>query len=308
MKIVNVCQHDWANFSFDNSQALRSVGVDCIAIKEHTHRFAYEAEGLVMRSNEIYNKIRHADIVQIFHSDKKYISHCTTLEKERVIVYHTGTTYRQNHNVINSLFNPVVEKSIIALGEFAGMGSINETYIVGAINTDRFKYSNTTNDCYKIAHYPSSSTVKGSDIIERVARKLFKKYSKKFSFKLSTKLVPYSEQIKRISECDIYIELFSPLQNGKPYGSWGITALEAAAMGKVVVTNHTTENIYKKAYGCKTPFIVCNTESELYKKLEELVKMDKKDIIMLKNNTREWVEKYHSYKSSGNKLKVLLGI
>lgn len=306
MKVLNCCQHDWANFSHDNANALRSAGIYCVDVKEHSHRFNYDNESKIFSSNKILEQMNLCDVVQIFHSDLKMLNLCKIAEKKRIIVWHTGTYYRKESEKLNKEFNPFVEKSILALGEFYGKGAKNQQYMVGAIDTNKIKPSDLFHLPYKIAHYPSNSTVKGSDTIEEIARKLFNKFSHKFTFKLSTRLVPYHEQLKRISECDIYIELFAPKQDGYNYGSWGITALEAAAMGKIVVTNHTTENVYNKTYGRKTPFIIANTKNELLEKLEKLINKNPEDIRKIQSETRSWVEKYHSYKATGEKLKWII--
>ena len=75
-----------------------------------------------------------------------------------------------------------------------------------------------------MGHFPSKPAVKGSDkIVEAM-----KNVKGNFEFRYSDKRVSWEEQIKRMSECDIYVERFT-----KDSG-FGITALEAAALGKIV--------------------------------------------------------------------------
>lgn len=305
MKVLNCCQSDWANFSYDNCQALKSVGVDCEAVTENPHRFGYENE-TVLTTNQIYEKIKKADLVQVMHSDLKMLNLCKLAGKKRVIVYHAGTYFRKQSKMLNEAFNPFVERSIIALGEFAGMGAKNETYLVGAVNTDKLRPGGKSIEPpYTLAHFPSEPTIKGTRVIERVVRNIYKTRGD-FNFKLSERIIPFRENLKRISECDIYVELFAPFQDGFNYGSWGITALEAAALGKVVVTCHITEDVYHKTYGRTTPFFVSNTEGHLHSKIDELLSFPPDKITKLQSETRRWVVENHSYKATGERLKKIL--
>jgi len=304
MKVLNCCNNDWANFSHDNANALRSVGIDCEDIKERPHSFEYKTHSLTIPFAKIVEKIKQADIVQIMHSDVAYLEVCKAYNK-RVIVYHTGTNYRKGYKELNSVFNPYVEHSVIALGEFSGLGAKNEVYVVGAIDTDKLKPNIINSDFTRFAHYPSCEKTKGTDTIERVVNWAHEK-NRNFYFNMSVQKVDYDFQLERIKKCDAYIELFAPEQDGKPYGSWGITALEAAAMGKIVITNHTTEQVYKNAYGIKTPFFVSNTEKELFDNIEKLSFMNRAELLKHKQNTRNWVLKNHSYQATGEKIKKLL--
>lgn len=304
MKVLNCCQSDWANFSHDNANALRSVGVHCIDVKIYRHSFGYPDQSRIMTLHEIRHQMLHADVVQIMHSDLKMLSLAKDMDKKRIIVYHTGTAYRQGSKMMNQIFNPHVEKSVLALGEFAGLGAKNEVYMVGAIDTRQIAHTENADKVYAVAHYPSNKW-KGSDTIERAIRDLHGQ-RQDFNFKMSRKTVDYDQQLKRMNGCDIYVELLSTHQMDKQYGSWGISALEAAAMGKIVVTCHTTESIYEEAYGVKTPFIVCHSEQELKDKLNHLLNQPLEEIRRLQGLSREWVVKYHSYKASGERIKWII--
>ena len=58
-----------------------------------------------------------------------------------------------------------------------------EEFVNEFVDTNKLVHSETEHLPYRITHYPSSSVVKGSDIIESIARKLFKVYPNKFTFK-----------------------------------------------------------------------------------------------------------------------------
>ena len=109
---------------------------------------------------------------------------------------------------------------------------------------------------------------------------------------------------KKLRDCPgyfVYIELFKPILEGNPYGSFGIQALEAAAMGKSVVTQNMNEDVYFNEYGfCR--LMLANNETDFKDIVELLDKSSPDEIKNLQEETRQWVVDNHSYKSTGLKL------
>lgn len=307
MKILNCCSSDWANFSHDNANALRSVGLNCMDVKFNKHEFGYDTESAIASKATMLSLIMEHDVVQIMHSDLLMLDLCREF-KGKLIVWHTGTAYRKNSDKLNAAFNPRVSLSICALGELMGKGAKNEVYMVGAIDVKKLQPGYVNRDVCKIAHYPSNETIKGSDEIFIAASEIYHKTDGAFDFVMSVEKVPYPEQLRRMDNCDVYIELFAPLQDGYGYGSWGITALEAAAMGKIVITCHTTVDVYEKSYKNRTPFFIANTKEELREQIERVAKMGAFDLKTMQSATRSWVARNHSYIATGNKWKELTGI
>jgi hypothetical protein len=287
MKVLNICHEDHANFSYDNCQALRSVGVDAESVKVRSHPFSYALQSRLRTIDEIERMINDYDVIQIMHS-----SIFPFEIKKPKVVWHTGTIYRLGYNSLNEVFKGV--KPIIALGEFAELCP-NAEYVVGAINVD--KYVPTYTNGNKFAHYPSDTLVKGTSYIVRMFKEM------EIELNYSTEKVSYAEQLKRMSDCDIYVELFALTQHNRPYGSWGITALEAAALGKVVMTCHTTKQVYEQTYG-DNPLIVSNDEQNFKDNLKVLSRY--RGIKELKYVTRNWVERNHSYQATGKRVKEIL--
>lgn len=302
MNVLNICVDDYANFMHDNTKALRSVGIEVDEMKLQKHVFNYNSESRVVGINEMKNTIAKHKIIQIFHSDSKLLPLCS---KKRVIVYHTGTRYRQNSKRLNSYFNPRVSNSILALGEFVGMGAKNESYVVGAIDTNALFPIKRNRRIVTVGHYPSSVYNKGTETINKIIESIKDKCE--FKYLHSTELVSYNKQIERMRAVDIYLELFSPTQGDKKYGSWGITAMEAAAMGKIVFTNHSTSEVYKKTYGC-FPEMECHNDIERFTRKLQFIISNKTLIPHLQTLTRAWIVKHHSYKATGMKLKQILGL
>ena len=304
MRIINICISDWANFSHTLAKAMCSVGLDAKSFTMNIHKFAYTDSSTVVSIDEMKTEIEKADIINYVHTPQRLLElTCNLIGNKRVNVVYSDSLYRSNPPKFNAMFNKYVENSIIALGEFAELGAKNEVYLVGAIDTDAIGQTFGIHDPLRIAHYPSNPPVKGTSTIISVMDRLTSEG--KFQFDHSNKLVSFDEQLKRISECDVYIEMMNPTKDGKPYGSWGITALEAAALGKIVVTNNIHADYYVKHYG-DCAFILANTEAELYDQLKILINSPHKDLKRLQECTRDWVVNKHSLKATGNKLKQIL--
>jgi len=163
-----------------------------------------------------------------------------------------------------------------------GLGMKNETYIATAINTDKFKpIEKTVKNPYLIAHYPSNEIVKGTAKIVEMLQKI-----EGANFTLNTDRVNHKAQIERMQGCDIYVELFAPTQRGKEYGCFGVTAFEAAALGKIVFTNNLNQKVYSDAYG-DCALVIANTELNFIQKMKWILGLNEKEIVTLQEQSRD---------------------
>jgi len=300
MRVIFLSHQDYANYSFYKSESLKSVGVDCDAYVLKPHPFGYPKQAIRSTVEEIQKEIEKADLIHVMHS-------CGTMwdlvkhTGKRIIVWHTGTRYREAPEKHNERWNPIVEKSIFALGEFEKLGCANPTYEGITVNTDELQLSHYNNGIITFGHFPSNPQVKGTQNIMRVLSELSLKYRGRFKQNISIKRCDYVRQIRRISGCHAYIEMSSTTQGGKPYGSWGTTALECSAMGKPVITNSLWDECYKKYYG-DHKLIVANSKGELKNKIEFLLSLSVKEIMEMGEQARQWVVDKHSYKATGERL------
>ena len=301
--ILFASNHDYANFAHDMANAYRTVRSDVIDLVLHPHKFGYEEQSPVISKGNMERVMRKADTIHIMHSDPLILQMATRFKKDscRLIHWATGTRYRQSPEKINRLFNPHVEKTIIALTEFASLGAKNPQYLVGAIDTDTLKpsrwYEGGTPQIY---HLPSDPKTKGTPSILDVVRSL----SGDFNFEYKVDPCRYDQQLALMQKCDIYLELFAPTQDGKPYGSWGITALEAAALGKVVFTQMADDSHYIDTYGF-VPALICYNEIGDWKNGLNLLISDTNLIKEHQLTTRQWVVENHSYQATGKKLQEI---
>lgn len=296
MKVLFASYNDYSNLCQGFSDALNSIGIESSNAALSPHAFGYNTQ--VLSRNQMRNAMRDVDCIIIGHTHEMILDLCAGLGK-RLFVIHTGTIYRQNPEKFNAIFNPVVERVLIDSPEFFDKGGKNVGYIAAAMDMNNITsvFSIARNPVF--AHYPSNPVVKGTETI----KKMMSCFNAAFLCD-SEQIVSHEINLKRISECDVYIELFSPMQDGKPYGSFGVTSFEAAALGKIVVTNSTHHHVYKDAYGTNGELVIANTHQEFF---NEIYKIINSDIAEKQRATRQWVEECHSLEATGRYLARLLG-
>ena len=299
MKVLNFSIADHANFSHNNATALRTVGVDCVDIKLRHHPFKYESESVVVENTDVSDIFDKYDIIQIMHSDVEYIHLCIE-KKKKFVVYHTGSNYRDNPDKFNEKSK---DASLIFTDqcEFMSLVPPGSHYIATAVDVNKYTPVYKSLPHYNLAHFPSNIPTKGtSDIVRMIAP-----LANQCNFTYSQDKIPHSEQIKRMSKCDIYIELFKLELNGRPYGCYGVTAFEAAALGKIVVTNNIFPSAYASTYG-HCPFVIANTEEDFFNSIQLLILSQPDYITSLQKDHRACMEQNHSFQATGERLKGLL--
>lgn len=291
--IVLLSSVDYSNLSFSWAESLRSIGVDCKDLTLQKHSL-YSKQSQVASIGRMIATCRDAEVIIVMHSSDQIYDQIKDLGK-RVVVAHTGTRYRENHIVLNQKFKGCITLSDQC--EFMHLG--DHKYITAPIELQPAPLYNGL--LKKIAHYPSNAFVKGTDkIIE-----MLKQFRGRFKWNYSHNLVSHDAQLRRMADCDIYIELFKPELRGKPYGCFGVTALEAAMMGKICLTNNIYPKVYEDAYG-KSPFTVVNTEQEFINTINVLLSMDQSTFKNIQKETIEITKENHNFVATGNRLMRLI--
>lgn len=292
MRVLNISHQDFANFSYSNSMALKSVGVDCVSVTLDKHPFDYPEHSSVVSLEDMVELAKQVDVVQFFHDNISLFNMITPYCKgKKLIAYHTTSLYRRDYQRLNQLMNPFIHRAVNCMPEFMGKGAKNEVYMVGAVDSEYLKtFKKEPKRPYIIGHYPSNPEVKGTKKIIELMKEVPGE-GELYEFRYSTEQVSYQDQLKRIGECDIYIEMFTEKDGlGSEYGNFGITALESSAMGKVVFTQHNNSNVYQKNYGLNP--LITNITIPLHGEFYDMI-----------NDTQLlnlwWIERNHSYKSSG---------
>ena len=294
--VLFINNNDWANVSYDLAKSLGCCGIEAKAITENLHPFNYPEQAVQVRSQPgIQEFVDDSDVVVFMHS--WYTS--ANYRGKHLFAYHGGTAYRQYSDVLNQFFNPIIEGAIVQTYDLLNMGAKNEKWLLPAVDTGKIQVAEVKNDILTFGHFPRHPDIKGTKVICDLMQSL--KDDFKFRFLASTEIVPWEKNLERMGECDVYIEELAP-----PY-EWGITTLEAAALGKVVITDFKGLNSYQAVYG-DCPLLVSNTPEELRDRVIEAIEMNRADLLLKQRDTRKWVETYHSYEAVGERLRGILNV
>ena len=295
-RVLNIASNDYANMSHNNARALRSVGVDCFDYTLNLHPFNYEEQSELLTREELVSMVNKFDVIQIFHS-------CPTILrlveigkfKGKLVVYHSGSRYRSEPERFNELFK-AADVIITDQTEFIKLCDKDIHYLAPHIELEPAE--KRKGGKLIIGHYPSNSEVKGTDEIKA----MLEPFKNDFEIRIDTNIIPHEDNLKRISECHIYIELFKPELNGKQYGCFGVTAFEATSLGCLVITNDLNMNVYHDAYGL-TPFQICNTKEMFTETLHLLKEFNTETIQDLQEYD---FRNNHSIESTGKRILELI--
>ena len=262
MRVLNICHSDYANASHDNARALRFIGVECDDFVMSPHPFGYLSQSELINRHYLPYIVDSYDVVQIFHSCPVSLEYVLMGGPKKLVVYHTGSRYRNEPERFNNLFNPNVTVSFSDHCEFEKLGAKNYKYIAPFVDMSPVKKADSK---LIVGHFPSNPEVKGTKEIKQ----MIKPFEPFFEFRISEEQIPHEQNIKRIAECHIYIELFKSELNGKPYGHYGVTAFEATSLGCKVITQNLNNHVYEKEYG-PTPFLLANTPEDFARILDDI--------------------------------------
>lgn len=298
-KVVSFCIEDHANFMREQAKALRSVGVRVRDMKLHKHPYGYPDQSEVVDINLLRSAIRDAEFVMVYFSLKSWQTVAPFIRGKKVIMYYAGTEFRLNMSQYLRNINRHVYRSVIALGEFNGRGARNQRYVSVTVDTAALaKYERPIGQGpLVVGHYPSNEILKGTATIRQALANV-----SGVVVHIDTQLIPYSDSLQRMADCDVYVELFSPTNHGHPYGSFGTTAVEAAAMGKVVITQNLYSDFYAAEYG-PCPLILANTPQDITKAVERLRDMPRSEFRTLAEQFKTWAISCHSYSATGQRMK-----
>ena len=297
MRVVFLSHNDWANMSYEYSKALNQIGISTWAFKIGSNHPNYKiGVPKFKKTKEILKLIIKANVIVFNHSE--FIDTGIDLSNKLVCVMHTGSKYRQNSKKLNKFFNRIVDVTFSG-GDVLNMGAKNEYWLQPAIDTNKLEpnYKKDFNKPIIIAHYPSGN--KCSDNIQKAINNL---KSKNFIFKYDQTRVSWEENLKRVSECDIYIEALCSHQNEIPLYIYGISAIESSALGKITCARFPVINEYEKIFG-KCGIFATNTIQELTNTLDRILSLSKEDFLNLQKESRLWAERTSSYNAIGLFLK-----
>jgi hypothetical protein len=292
MRVLNLSSNDYANYAHDNARALRSIGIDCVDVCINAHPFGYATQSQVVTAAQIITTFNQYDCIQIFHSDVNLYN--LVKSHRNIVVYHTGTRYRQQPEYHDKAFKDCK----IATDQCEFLLLKDDMFYI-APHTDLKPIEKPKQDKLIIGHYPSNSTVKGTNAIER----MLAPFLNDFDIRIDTKQLTHKENLKRVSECHIYVELFATTQDGKPYGCFGTSAFEATAMGSLVITNNINRSAYESVYG-QQPFLTPDTERSFQNTIFGLHDRESFDLALEVMHSGFWAK--HGIIETGQRIRKII--
>lgn len=230
------------------------------------------------------------------------------LKGKYVIAQTSGSTLRNDPKRVSRFFNPFIHKTIAQFPTLMNLGMKNEVLIYYPVDTDFILPDYRRRDRRKlvVGHFPSTPESKGTDVILPIVERLEREG--KIAYvgvrETSKRQMPqrdWLDQLDLYRQCDIIIETIKPELNGSPFGEWGNTAIEAAAMGKIVITNSLNVDLYHREYG-DLALRIANDGEALEEHLDTLIAASDDDLIREKIQVRGWVERNHSMEATSHRL------
>lgn len=302
MKVLFVANKDSANMGFLLAQALRSVYIEARSLAYRPAPRPPGIHSLKAIRSQMIEQVKHYDVIQFMHTE--YID-LGNLKGKLISVFHGGYVYRNNPKEATDFWNKKAHCQLVQTGDLLGLGAKNEEWLLPPVDTDLLKPNFKLNKKPYILHCPSVPKKKGTEPFKRLMTRIQNGWKLKdmFRWKVGEKTA-WAKNIERIRNCDIYFDACQPKLRGKPYGFWGMSALEAAALGKVVVTHFAhKEKEYVERYGTH-PLQVANNMKAVREQLMHLL-THQEEIPSLQKKTREWAVRNHSMKVVGERLKEI---
>lgn len=330
--VVMLMIFDWANTGWRFAKCLEMIGLRVFAFKGWYHQFGYAEQ--VPIHPDLYKEAvkfeggaknpmwvdissphlsRMVESTKVVHfRDTCVINTGINLEDKLVVVQHGGRAYRVNHKLYNDTFGYFIDKTIIQMPDILGKGAPNEELIYYPVQcnhplfTPNFKRA--SKDHIILGHFPTSQFAKGSEAFVRASKRAYKEYNNlrfigthSFS-QADNMLLLWPDHLKRVQQCDVILETCAEVAQGKPFGEWGNQCIEAAALGKIVITNSHSAELYRKEYGEGFAPRIANNEDDVYRHLCEIGQLSDAELMEEKERSRKWVEKYHSMEATAQRL------
>lgn len=271
------------------------------------------------------NKIIENKIINIMNKSKTIYFHAETLldipsfdfTKKNVIYGCSGNYYRNEpEKFIHTVYNEKINQHLLLqCPDLLGYNNkIHEELVYYGVDTNLIKFRERTfENKLIISHYATNHLSKGTKNILEAINRILEEFPDKFeyigikneSFKERVKNESYQtdwiKNIDRMSKAHIYIETCNLEINGKKFGEWGNTCLEASATGCIVLTNSLTKKYYEKEYTKDYPLLISNSTQEIYNNLKKLAYYTPEQLKSLSLKYREWVVNNHSLDKTGKR-------
>lgn len=326
LDVLMLAQFDYANTGYRFSKCLELLGLNVLFYKGGRSRSNHPKQGEVYKGIRKGKKGKHRNVVRvpslrplvekakvIHFIASVFVNTGADLSKKKVVVQHGGSRYRQGHERLNQIFNPIANASIIQMPELMGLGAKNETYVAFPVDTGYLQPDFKRKDCNKllIGHFPTSTVVKGTGTVLEAIQELeaIPELRDRFEYVGTTILdtpakrfgVSWEENLDRVRRCDVVIDGCKLKQGGETYGEWGNAAFEAAALGTIPITHSLKVDFYESIYG-ECPMYIANSKDEIVSRLKAILMMSDEELLTEKKMIRDWIVEKHSLKATAKRL------
>ena len=305
--ILFIARADWVAVGFSFAKALRSIGVEAMAIAvENRPLIESDKQAKVVSFKEACELCKSAEWIVFMHSQFPWKRELLPyIADKKIAVFHGGSSYRQAVKAENDNWNPIVDLTLIQMPSMMGLGAKNEYWMIPPIDINNIQpvYRTEISNILRVGHFPTSAKLKGTAIIEKSVNMAIRNNVPLEYF--SGRMIEWCENLKRMAYCDIIVSQILQSFGGHTMGEWGITALEAAALGKIVLSTFNSSEKYSREYG-SYELIRVDDDSMLLHELQLIAKWEHSVIREKQQKTRAWVEKQHSMEATGQRLKQLL--
>lgn len=231
---------------------------------------------------------------------------------QRIVIQHGGSIYRCQASVYANYWNPLVRCTVIETPDLLGLGSKNEIYLPPSVDTDALTPWGRNPGPLRIGHFPSNPERKGTDLISYVLRQL-KSIGHQFEFRVEQNWVSHALHQARMRWADLLIDQLKPTiryntMEDFPLGEYGVHTREAAAMGKIPLSNHRLP-IYEQSFG-PSQVEVTNSPEELFTRLQRWINLSTSSnwpqIHAKMDACRAWVVTNHSRAATAKHIERLV--
>lgn len=311
--VVFFCRDDWANVGYSLEASLNAAGYNAKSLKLRAHGFCYSNESEIIGSVEEATPFaKNSKWIVLMHSYTPIPGwYKNKLPFQKRAVFHGGHDFRLKQDIINKIFNQYVDVALIQTRDLWNKNTIGKRWIFPGVDVEQIKPSSfySGENPIRIGHFPRDVGPKHTRRIVNAINTLENFKHLKFSWEHDVgKMIPQLRNVYRMDQCEIYVESLCTERRGYAISEPGLTMLEAAALGKIVVTVFGSKSEYEKEFNTKCPILPVSNEKELIEVLEDLVLKPPEYIRGLQKETREWVVNNHSYKATGQRLGRIFGL
>lgn len=303
---------DLANMEWRFYNCLKMLDLNVRAFKAAKHmKYGNEIETipmsirskvpLIFRCEKLLDLATEAKVLHF--TSGTFVDTGIDIQQKKVVFQYGGRPFVGRPAVRNKctkFINNFVTYTIVHHPYLLNLGAKHDCFIKPPVDTVELQpdFERKNLDKVIIGHFPSNESRKGTAVIRGVLEYLKKtSFENKFDYLIETERVPWADQLLRIKKCDIIIECLTPVVVEDTFGEWSTATLEAASLGKIVITNSFNEDIYEQHYG-KSEICIANNEKQLRRMLIRLLKKPVDELQQKKLATREWVVKCHSMEAT----------